>query len=246
MYGVGTRDAIVRMAALASGLMLVLGTVIACEPTRVSALASVEIRDYQGEKLGSIDDFHGNSIAGTQVVDPVTYRLVVDGLVAHPASYDLGQLSALEHREKVVELICIEGWRVKALWEGIPTTRLLADVEPLASANTVIFHGADGYTTSLPLATVVDRDLMVADKINGLTLPAERGFPLQLVAEDKLGYKWAKWIVRIELGGDPSYRGTWESQGYPNDAEVGGSRQEVPGDVAPGTPPAPSRGEILD
>lgn len=214
----------VRRAILAAGAVLVLGTVTACGPARTPAVARVEVRDYQGEKLGSVDDFRENSIAGPQTVDPVTYRLVVDGLVTHPASYDLGRLSALEHRQKVVELVCVEGWRVKALWEGIPIARLLADVEPLASANTVIFHGADGYTTSLPLATVVDRDLIVADKINGVTLPTERGFPLQLVAEDKLGYKWAKWIVRIELGGDSSYRGTWESRGYPNDAEVGGSR----------------------
>ncbi len=214
----------VRRVILAAVVALVLGTVTACGPARTPAVARVEIRDYQGEKLGSVDDFRENSIAGPQIVDPVTYRLVVDGLVAHPASYDLGRLSALERRQKVVELICVEGWRVKALWEGIPIARLLADAEPLASANTVIFHGADGYTTSLPLATVVDRDLIVADKINGITLPTERGFPLQLVAEDKLGYKWAKWIVRIELGGDPSYRGTWESRGYPNGADVGGSR----------------------
>jgi DMSO/TMAO reductase YedYZ molybdopterin-dependent catalytic subunit len=246
MHDAKRRERIVRVAALGAGLVLALGTATACGPARMPAVARVEIRDYQGEKLGSVDDFHENSIAGPQIVDPVTYRLVIDGLVAHPMLYDLGQLSALEHLQKVVELICVEGWRVKALWEGISIARLLAAAGPLASANTVIFHGVDGYTTSLPLATVVDRDLIVADKMNGVTLPAERGFPLQLVAEDKLGYKWAKWIVRIELGGDPSYRGTWESRGYPNDAEVGGSRQDVPGDVAPGTPPAPSRGEIVD
>ncbi len=199
-----------------------------------------------GEKLGSVDDFRENSIAGTQIVDPATYRLVVDGLVARPASYDLGQLSSLEHREKIVELVCVEGWRVKALWEGIPVATLFANVEPLAVGNTVIFHSADGYTTSLPLATVVERDLIVADKINGVTLPAERGFPLQLVAEDKLGYKWAKWIVRIELGDDPSYRGTWESRGYANDAEVGGSRRQSSGGADPGVPSGTGRGEIAD
>ena len=40
------------------------------------------------------------------------------------------------------------------------------------------------------------------------------GYPFQLVAEDKWGYKWIKWIVKIELTDDPSYRGYWEQRGY--------------------------------
>jgi len=49
---------------------------------------------------------------------------------------------------------------------------------------------------------------------------ARNGYPFQLAAEDKLGYKWCKWVVRIELSTDPNYQGFWESQGYGNDAEV--------------------------
>ncbi len=211
---------------IATALVVALALFAGCKRDSASGIAQVEIRDYQGEKLGSVDDFHDNSIHGTPAIDPATYRLAVDGLVSQSASYTLDELASLPHAQKVVELICVEGWRVKALWEGIPIAQFLARVQPLSSANTVIFHAADGYTTSLPLATVVDRDLIVADKINGITLPPDRGFPLQLVAEDKLGYKWAKWIVRIELSSDSSYLGTWETQGYSNDAEVGGPRQD--------------------
>jgi hypothetical protein len=46
------------------------------------------------------------------------------------------------------------------------------------------------------------------------------GYPFQLAAEDKLGYKWCKWVVRIELSTDPDFKGFWERQGYGNDAEV--------------------------
>jgi DMSO/TMAO reductase YedYZ molybdopterin-dependent catalytic subunit len=56
--------------------------------------------------------------------------------------------------------------------------------------------------------------------MNGVTLPPARGFPLELVAEDKLGYKWIRWITGIELSNDPSYKGFWESRGYDNDADV--------------------------
>jgi DMSO/TMAO reductase YedYZ molybdopterin-dependent catalytic subunit len=49
-----------------------------------------------------------------------------------------------------------------------------------------------------------------------VTLPPERGFPFQLVAESKWGYKWIKWVTEIELTDDAGYRGYWESRGYSN------------------------------
>ena len=52
-----------------------------------------------------------------------------------------------------------------------------------------------------------------AYKINDITLPPERGFPFQLVADGKYGYKWAKWIDHIELV-KSSYKGYWKSRGY--------------------------------
>ncbi|TRZ50143.1 hypothetical protein D4Q80_00830 [bacterium] len=56
--------------------------------------------------------------------------------------------------------------------------------------------------------------------MNKITLPPERGFPLQLVAESKWGYKWIKWITEIELSDDINYRGFWESREYSNDADL--------------------------
>ena len=72
----------------------------------------------------------------------------------------------------------------------------------------------------MPLQTVLDREMIIAYKMNGVVLPPERGFPFQVVAEDKLGYKWAKWITEIELSDDPDYLGYWESRGYKNEADV--------------------------
>ena len=81
-------------------------------------------------------------------------------------------------------------------------------------ANTVIFYAADGYSTSLPLDYIKDRDIILAYSMNGVILPAERGFPFQLVAEDRWGYKWIKWVTGIEVSDDPAYRGYWEKRGY--------------------------------
>ncbi len=60
----------------------------------------------------------------------------------------------------------------------------------------------------------------MAYRMNGATLLPERGFPFQLVAEDKYGYKWIKWITEIELSSDSDYRGYWESRGYSNTGDL--------------------------
>jgi DMSO/TMAO reductase YedYZ molybdopterin-dependent catalytic subunit len=55
-----------------------------------------------------------------------------------------------------------------------------------------------------------------------VTLPPERGFPFQVVAESKWGYKWVKWVTKIELSDDTDYKGYWEELGYNNDGGIEG------------------------
>jgi DMSO/TMAO reductase YedYZ molybdopterin-dependent catalytic subunit len=200
--------------------------ILAVAPSALSLVAGqedapqVEIREYQGERLGSASDFRENSIRGVQVVDQDTYVLTIDGLVGSPALFSYAELWDMPHADRLVTIYCVEGWSVKALWTGIPLVDLLARVEPSGHANTVIFHAADGYTTSLPLDVVIARNLILADRINGLILPAANGFPFQLVAEDKWGYKWIKWVTWIELSDDAGFRGFWESRGFSDYAEI--------------------------
>jgi DMSO/TMAO reductase YedYZ molybdopterin-dependent catalytic subunit len=42
------------------------------------------------------------------------------------------------------------------------------------------------------------------------------------VAENKWGYKWIKWVTRIELS-DQDYRGYWEQRGYSNSGDLNAS-----------------------
>jgi DMSO/TMAO reductase YedYZ molybdopterin-dependent catalytic subunit len=58
--------------------------------------------------------------------------------------------------------------------------------------------------------------------MNGIPVPEERGYPFVLVAQDKWGYKWIKWVVKIEVSNDQSFRGYWESRGYNNDGDKSG------------------------
>jgi len=184
-------------------------------------IQEVEINEYEGEKLGSIEDFRENSIKGIQEVEIEEYRLIVDGLVDNKQEYKYSVLQEKEHIKKVITLNCVTGWSVKALWEGIPLKSIFKEVEVKDEANTVIFYSPDGYTTSLPLSFIMENNIMIADKVNDVQLPTRQGFPFQLIAEQKYGYKWIRWINRIELSSDSEYLGYWESKGYSNSANLG-------------------------
>ena len=184
-------------------------------------LGYTEIREYEGKDLSSIGQFRENSIKGPQYIDNQTYRLEITGLIQNNKSYAYTEIiSDYTLYKKVVTLSCVEGWRVTILWEGILLKDLLADILVDPSATTVILYAYDGYSTSLPLDYIINNNIMLAYKMNNVTLPPERGFPFQLVAESKWGYKWIKWITTIELLDNEDYRGTWESAGYDNNADL--------------------------
>lgn len=196
------------------------GTKYQDSSNNLSSLASAEITEYQGAKLSSIEDFRENSIKGPQYVDIAAYKLTVNGLVEKPASYTYDEVLTNPKYTKVVTLYCVEGWDVTILWEGVLLKDIFDKSIVSGDANTVIFHSMDGYTTSLPLQTILDKNMILAYKMNDVVLPPERGFPFQLVAEDKLGYKWAKWIDRIELSDNIDFKGYWEQRGYDNNADL--------------------------
>ena len=62
--------------------------------------------------------------------------------------------------------------------------------------------------------------IILAYGANGLDLPPAMGYPFIVVAEDKLGYKWGRWVNSITLSDDADYKGFWEQAGYPNDADI--------------------------
>ena len=193
----------------------------ASTPPSVEQLAPTQVKEFHGKRLDSIASLHENSIKGPQYVDANTYRLTVDGLVSHPRKFTYAEvLTGFKHYERVVQLDCVEGWSAKILWEGPLVNDIIATAAPTAFAKTVIFHAADGYSTSFPLSYFDKNQRILAYKMNGQLLAPERGFPFMLVAEDKWGYKWCKWITRIELSADANYRGYWEQRGY----SIDGSR----------------------
>lgn len=185
-------------------------------------LADVEVQDYEGKRLDSVSAFRENSIKGVQEIDVSNYQLEITGLVNEPKNYTYDEVLAFDNYEKVVTLYCVEGWDARVLWEGVLLRDILDASSVKDSGNTVVFYAYDGYTSTLPLEYFYDNAILLAYKINNMTLPDANGFPFQLVAEDKWGYKWVRWITKIEVTDDPTQKGFWEARGYNQDGSLDG------------------------
>ena len=184
-------------------------------------LEPVEIREYQGERLSSLNDFNENAIKGTQRVDINEYILEIAGLVQETKKFTYNEIiNNFGRYKKVATLDCVEGWMVKILWEGILVKDLIGKDNIMPEAKIIIFHAYDGYTTSFPVDYIFDNNILLAYKANEIILPSNRGFPFMLVAESKWGYKWIKWVTKIEISDDETYRGFWESRGYANEGDI--------------------------
>jgi DMSO/TMAO reductase YedYZ molybdopterin-dependent catalytic subunit len=192
--------------------------------TYTTVPGEVEATEFQGVKLTAIKDQLNNALKGTQVINKDTYKLTVDGLVDHPLSLSYADLQAYPQISQLMDLNCVEGWNFTAKWTGPALSAIFKDAGVKPDAIIAIFYTADdpkGYT-SLDLKYLNDNNIILGMKLNDITLPPDRGFPFQVVANGKFGYKWAKWVTRIELSSNTNFRGYWESNGYNNDASING------------------------
>ena len=192
--------------------------------TSTTVPGEVEATEFQGVKLTPIRDQNNNALKGTQIINKDTYTLTIDGLVDHPLSLSYVDLQAYPQISQLMDLNCVEGWSFTAKWTGPALSAIFADAGVKPEAIIAIFYTADvpvGYT-SLDLNYINSNNIIIALKLNDITLPPDRGFPFQVVAKSKFGYKWAKWVTRIELSSDTNFRGYWESNGYNNNADISG------------------------
>jgi DMSO/TMAO reductase YedYZ molybdopterin-dependent catalytic subunit len=217
------------MAGLAIIILLMAGMLpVACSSpqstTSISPNGEIEATEFNGTKLTPIVSQRNNALAGTQHIDRATYRLTVDGLVDNPLSLSYDDLVAYPQLSKLNTLNCVEGWDFIAKWTGPALASIFADAKVKPGAKIAIFRSADvpeGYS-SLDLSFIQDKNIIIALKLNDITMPDDRGFPFQVVAESKFGYKWSKWVTEIEISDNVDFRGYWESYGYSNNADIGG------------------------
>jgi len=155
------------------------------------------------------------------------FRLEVGGLVELPMSFSLNDIRALPSRTQTTRHDCVEGWSAIGEWKGARLSALLEAVRPKPEVRYVVFHCADPmeedesspYYESIDLEDAFHPQTILAYELNDEPLPVANGAPLRLRLERQLGYKMAKYVMRIELVEDFSKiaggkGGYWEDQGY--------------------------------
>ena len=157
-------------------------------------------------------------------IDPVTYRLKVEGMVETPLSLSLGDLRALPRAEQVSDFHCVTGWSVDDVrWTGVRFKDVLAAAGAKPGAKWLRFISDQvPYTDSLSVQQALLPDAMLALDLDGQPLSKPHGAPLRVVMPQMYGYKSVKWVTRIEVRRD-FVPGFWETHGYDSDAWIGRS-----------------------
>jgi DMSO/TMAO reductase YedYZ molybdopterin-dependent catalytic subunit len=135
------------------------------------------------------------------------WALKVDGLVNTPMQFSLAQLRALPARTQITRHDCVEGWSAIGKWKGVQLSHILAAVQPAANARFAVFYCADPmesdgtslYYESIDMDDAQHPQTILAYDLNDQPLPIPNGAPVRLRVERQLGYKQAKYLMRIEL-----------------------------------------------
>jgi len=156
-----------------------------------------------------------NTYGFTPKIDPLTFRLTIDGEVNQPIQLSMADIQKLPLTSMVIRHVCVEGWAAIVQWGGVRLRDLLNLVQPKSQARYVYFQSADHYYESWDIASVLHPQTLLAYQKNGQPLSIVNGAPLRLAAPIKLGYKQSKWVTRITLASNlNSKKGYWVDQGY--------------------------------
>ena len=156
------------------------------------------------------------------------WRLRVDGLVEAPAAFSLAELQAMPARSQITRHDCVEGWSAIGKWTGVPLSEVLGRVRLRPEARFIVLHCADDFATglqrlpyyeSIDLVDAFHPQTILAYGMNDTTLPIGHGAPIRLRVERQLGYKHAKFVMRVEAVASlaaigQGRGGFWEDQGY--------------------------------
>ena len=131
------------------------------------------------------------------------WRLVVDGMVARPASFSVDQLKGYPSRSQITEVVCEEGWSYVAEWNGVPLSHLLDLVGAHPQAKYVFYFSIEpDWWESMDMADALHPQTFLTYGMNGSELPVGNGGPLRVRLPRQLGYKSVKYINRLIVTDD--------------------------------------------
>lgn len=191
-------------------------------------------------------------------IDREKWELEIDGLVENPLKISLSDLEEHPQQSLHAVLECsgngrglqepsVPGvqWRYGAVgnaeWTGIQLSQLLQKAGVKPQAKFVRVEGADKpalesvppFIRSIPLSKMMEKDTLIALKMNREPLPILHGGPLRLILPNWYGQNWIKWLKKLTLteAEDPSF---YMKKGYrmPKEKVLPGK----PWDSATGTP----------
>jgi DMSO/TMAO reductase YedYZ molybdopterin-dependent catalytic subunit len=157
------------------------------------------------------------------------WRLAIGGLVEDPLALSLTDLRAMPSRTQITRHDCVEGWSCIGKWKGVQLGPLLERAGLRPEARYIVFYcadtlgdtgtEADKYYESVGLEDAFHAQTILAYEMNGQPLPIPHGAPLRLRVERQLGYKMAKYVMRVEAVESLSAirggrGGFWEDFGY--------------------------------
>ncbi|MBU4436340.1 MAG: molybdopterin-binding protein [Alphaproteobacteria bacterium] len=192
-------------------------------------------REFQEKDLSPVFKANGSTLPADEGYQAMMedgfadWRLKIDGLVARPVSLSIADLKRLPQRTQITRHDCVEGWSAIGKWTGVPLGLILKSVGLAPNARFAVFHCADDldgstdgsglYYESIDLIDAFHPQTILAHAMNGKPLEVAHGAPLRLRVERQLGYKQAKYVMRIEIverfdkmaGGKGGF---WEDRGY--------------------------------
>ncbi len=146
--------------------------------------------------------------------DPRTWTFRCFGLVKEEMSWTWEQFLELPRTEVRCDIHCVTRWsRLDNRFEGVPIREIMKRLRLKPEAAYVMIHADPDYTTNLPLADLVDDDVLLALKHDGDDLTPDHGGPLRLVVPKLYFWKSAKWVRAFEFL-DVNPPGFWELNGY--------------------------------
>jgi DMSO/TMAO reductase YedYZ molybdopterin-dependent catalytic subunit len=151
--------------------------------------------------------------------DLATWDFRVFGEVEHEITLSYDELRALPTTELTLDIHCVTRWsRFDTSFKGVHWRELAKLVRPKPSAEFVLAHAEQRFTSNVPLEALETDDALIAWEADGGPLTPDHGWPLRLVVGSRYFWKSAKWLRGLELL-TADQPGFWERYGYHNDAD---------------------------
>ncbi|HWU74056.1 MAG TPA: molybdopterin-dependent oxidoreductase [Sphingomonas sp.] len=165
--------------------------------------------EFRPDQISPVFRTNGNSNPNTADYNRhvaenfANWRLEVGGLVDRPLRLSLTDIGAFPQRAQITRHDCVEGWSAIGKWQGPMLGNVLKAAGVRSSARYIVFTCADlwsgaPYYESIDMVDAFHPQTILAWAMNDKRVSVGHGAPIRLRVERHLGYKNAKYVMRID------------------------------------------------